>query len=142
MYAYNYYIIYPIFKVYLNGSCNIFRTTCIKQHCKAFHNWWLCMMSGLARKHLRVGLVRGQYGRKVAYIRKFKGNEHSKNYNRYFLAPAQRNWIQPILLLYEVPFRSNLQKTLFHSSKLHAVFFFANCKNSKNKIFCSFSNCS
>ena len=28
-----------------------------------------------------------------------------------FLAPAQRNWMQPILLSYEAPFRSSLQKT-------------------------------
>ena len=35
-----------------------------------------------------------------------KGTAHSKNDTLYFLAPAQRNWMQRIW--YEAPFRSNL----------------------------------
>ena len=35
---------------------------------------------------------------------------HSKNEILYYLAPAQRNCMQPILVSCEAPFRSNLQK--------------------------------
>ena len=37
----------------------------------------------------------------------FKRTGHNQNPNLYFLAPAQRNWIQPILLSFKSPFRSN-----------------------------------
>ena len=40
-----------------------------------------------------------------------KGPENSKNENLYFLAPAQRNRMQPILVSGEAPSRSNLRKT-------------------------------
>ena len=49
----------------------------------------------------------------------FKG----KNINLHFLAPAQRNLLQPILLSYEAPFRSNLQKsTAPVSYMIHNIF--------------------
>ena len=38
------------------------------------------------------------------------GTAHSKNKKICFLDPAQRNGMQPILVSYEVAFRSNLQK--------------------------------
>ena len=40
-----------------------------------------------------------------------KGPAHSKNENIHFLAPAQTKRMQPILVSWEAPFRSNLQKT-------------------------------
>ena len=39
-----------------------------------------------------------------------KGPVHKKNENLYFLAPAQTKLMQPILVPYEAPLRSNLQK--------------------------------
>ena len=39
-----------------------------------------------------------------------KESAHSKNGNFYFLAPTQRNQMERILVSYEAPFRSNLQK--------------------------------
>ena len=44
----------------------------------------------------------------MAQQKVIKGTAHSKNV--LYLAPAQRNLMHPILLAYEVPFRSNLQK--------------------------------
>ena len=43
-------------------------------------------------------------------MRILRNPRHSKNENLYFFAPAQRNWMQPILVSCEAPFRSNLQK--------------------------------
>ena len=46
--------------------------------------------------------------RKVEWVERLKGPEHSKNENLYFLAPAQTKWIQPILVSCKALFRSNL----------------------------------
>ena len=44
----------------------------------------------------------------VAHFLLLKGPAHSKNENFYFLAPAQTNRMQPILVSYQASFRSNL----------------------------------
>ena len=49
-----------------------------------------------------------------------KGSAHSKNVNLHFLALAQRNWMQSILVSHEALFWDILQKTDTGSSKLHA----------------------
>ena len=41
-----------------------------------------------------------------------KGTEHDKYENWYFLAPAQWNWMKPILLSHETLFETNLKKNL------------------------------
>ena len=47
---------------------------------------------------------------KHAFIVFWKGLRSVKIKIYIYFIPAQRNWMQPILLLCEAPFRSNLQK--------------------------------
>ena len=47
----------------------------------------------------------------IAFMGLFKGPEHGKDENLYFLAPTQTKLMQPISVSRKVPFRSNLQKT-------------------------------
>ena len=51
---------------------------------------------------------------------------------KYFLAPAQRKGMQPILVLYEAPFRRNLQKKTLVQWEPCIQFLWA---VAKNKIF-------
>ena len=46
----------------------------------------------------------------IAFMGLFKGPEHGKDENLYFLAPTQTKLMQPISVSREVPFRSNFQK--------------------------------
>ena len=103
----------------LAKDCTFFCKYC-KYICAKHENSRHKINNSVESLYLFMSIDQAQTISGVATWKDLKGLRIAKIKNCFILAPAQRNWMQPILLSYEAAFRSNLQKKHW-SSELHAA---------------------